>query len=394
MTDNNFDKILKEQLESYLEPVDSDVWAGIESSLNKRARRLMVRKVSLYSTAAAACLLAGIFLFRGMDEGSTIVPVTTTAQVDPVAAPEVDDPSIIEPMTEQLLALANKPATEPAVEPAVEAEATQEAEETKATETTETTETAPEQKVEDAKEETVPMTEQIKAFEDAVAQTLPLGYWEDEEDLVKSKRNTSLSILSNVTSVASPSSFIVDLGPAHASSQSGSTAGNSNVLPVSDSPKFFMPISLGVQFKTKLTDHLYVGAGLNYSYLVTQYDAMVNFELFKGTSNQLHYVGIPVTLYYQFVNTKSLGVYASLGGVVDKCITSRYVYGSNVSYEKVSGMQYSANVGLGVEYAITDRLGIYLDPSIAYFFDNKQPLSIRTAQPLQLKLELGFRFKI
>lgn len=418
MIDNNFDKILKEKLDSYQEEmVDSSVWEGIESRLNKKSRRSMIRKVSLFTTAAAACLLAGIFLFRGEGNIDTLTfPTVEIAQNDNTKIKQIATPEEVTILKEDdkvatLVAdniqkrrgevaitkessakeqiTEGQPVENQSNQLSKEQSSKDQASKEQASEDRPSKEKAEKSK----KDEVIPITEQIASFEDAFAQSLPLGYLEDDEP-TKTQRNTSISILSNVTSVASPGSIMVDMGPAHASSQSGKVAGNSSVTPISDSPKFYMPISLGLQLKARVVGNFYVGAGLNYSYLVSQYNALVNSVYYEGAFNQLYYVGIPVTLYYHFVNSPRLGVYASLGGAVDKCVSSRYVYGSNVSHENVSGLQYSANLGLGVEYKITKGFGIYLDPSIAYFFDNKQPLSIRTAQPLQLKLELGFRFAI
>ena len=61
---------------------------------------------------------------------------------------------------------------------------------------------------------------------------------------------------------------------------------------------------------------------------------------------------------------------------------------------KAEGVQWSANIGLGVEYRFLDFMGIYVDPRLTYFFDCGQPYSVRTEQPLQFNLEMGFRFHI
>ena len=79
---------------------------------------------------------------------------------------------------------------------------------------------------------------------------------------------------------------------------------------------------------------------------------------------------------------------------MEKCIYQRYVFGSNTLHEKVGGLQWSARIGLGAEYWMAPRLGLYFDPSLVYFFDNGQPLSIRTQQPLQARFEIGLRFKL
>ena len=46
-----------------------------------------------------------------------------------------------------------------------------------------------------------------------------------------------------------------------------------------------------------------------------------------------------------------------------------------------------------MEFRITPSLGIYLDPSVRYFFRTElQPRSLRTIQPLRFDLEAGLRF--
>jgi hypothetical protein len=62
--------------------------------------------------------------------------------------------------------------------------------------------------------------------------------------------------------------------------------------------------------------------------------------------------------------------------------------------EAVKGVQLSANAGIGVEFLLGRYVGIYIDPSVRYYFNCKQPNSIRTAQPLMLGFEMGLRFNL
>lgn len=404
MINKDLDEILREKLEMYSESVGDDVWTGIESRLNKAHRAKIIRRVSLSAIAVPASLLVGLFVFRDSQDGSSRIsePSSIAEVVDQTKTDVAGESSVkdVISMTEQIKNLRssvamlevekskeskeqlkgtigqtdnNEEAVVAVVEEVVEKIAVKEQTPVKETETVEP-----------------PVQEQPEISIDRYIAQLD----KEEAQSKHSRHTSSLAITSNISSVASEGSFIADFGPAHSSSQTGEVAGSGIIEPVSETPKYFVPISLGLQFKTSLYKNLYLGAGVRYSYLVTQYDALVDKELFKGTYNQLHYVGIPVSLYYNFVNTDRLGVYASLGGAIDKCVSSRYVYGSHVSHEKVKGLQYSVNIGIGVEYWFVKRFGIYFDPSISYYFDNSQPLCIRTSQPLQINAELGFRFKI
>lgn len=157
-----------------------------------------------------------------------------------------------------------------------------------------------------------------------------------------------------------------------------------------------MPLSFGAQLKLPLTKSFSFGIGADYTYIVTRYASLVNSVYFGDTYTQLHYVGIPVNLYWNLLDSDKFGAYASVGGMIDKCISSRYVWGSNVLRKSVDGFQYSVMAGVGVEYWLVDNLGLYLDPSVVYYFGNEthpQPLSIRTAEPLQVRFEAGLRFR-
>ena len=57
--------------------------------------------------------------------------------------------------------------------------------------------------------------------------------------------------------------------------------------------------------------------------------------------------------------------------------------------------QFSAGLGLGVEFKLTPWLGLYLDPAFRYYFrPDLQPRSLRTIQPLRFDVEAGLRFSL
>ena len=112
--------------------------------------------------------------------------------------------------------------------------------------------------------------------------------------------------------------------------------------------------------------------------------------------NSQHYIGLPVNAFFNIINSKDVHFYTYAGGTVEKCISDRYHVQTNhiIHKEKVDGVQLSAAVGLGAEFALTKHLGLYLDPSLRYYFDCDQPKSIRTAQPLMFAVEAGLRFRL
>jgi hypothetical protein len=74
-------------------------------------------------------------------------------------------------------------------------------------------------------------------------------------------------------------------------------------------------------------------------------------------------------------------------------MTDRYevISTSIVHKEKVKGVQWSTNLGIGVSFKLGEHLGLYIDPSLRYYFDCGQPHNIRAAQPLMLGFEVGLK---
>ena len=398
MTESELDKRLKERLDTYTEAAP-DVWEGIAAGLAARRRRVVFRRVSFAVAAAAACLVAGILIFRDPVPAPQPAAPEQTAQAQPAPA-VAPAPVDVAPIAEQVAAFTQHQSVA-AARPRVNVRQTVPASpETVATpetvtEPAEAPPATPAAEVQQAQEEQPAV--QPAETKQLGQEDLPAGYWDrpdPDEVRTRNAHTSQISILSNLTAVASEKAMNGGLGPKHSSSQSGSKQPTGQFEPVGGTPKFFTPLSVGLQLKTRLADRLYLGTGLSYSYIVSQYDLLVDKQLFTGAYNQLHYLGIPLTLSYNFVDTRSLGVYGTIGGAAEKCISQRYVYGSNTGHEKVGGLQWSVAAGIGIEYWFVPRLGIYFDPSLVYFFDNSQPLSIRTQQPLQARFEVGFRVKL
>jgi RNA polymerase sigma-70 factor (ECF subfamily) len=56
--------------------------------------------------------------------------------------------------------------------------------------------------------------------------------------------------------------------------------------------------------------------------------------------------------------------------------------------------QLSTTLGIGLQYDFTPHLGIYLEPSLQYFFDDGSDIkTYRTEHPLSVTLPLGIRFR-
>ena len=135
-----------------------------------------------------------------------------------------------------------------------------------------------------------------------------------------------------------------------------------------------MPVSAGVTVERKLNDYLGIETGLLYSNLHSE-------------AQQLHYLGIPVKLNVTMLDTKKIDLYATVGGVVDKCIA-----GAPDNSFKEEPVQLALTAGVGINYKINDRLAIFAEPGVSHHFNTDSKLTTnRTKRPTNFNLLCGIR---
>jgi hypothetical protein len=81
--------------------------------------------------------------------------------------------------------------------------------------------------------------------------------------------------------------------------------------------------------------------------------------------------------------------------MLEKCISASFDNKrSDDIYEK-KPWQWSLNAAAGVEYSFTPQLGVYLEPSLGYYFDDGTQLEhYYKEHPLAPSINFGLRFNI
>lgn len=79
---------------------------------------------------------------------------------------------------------------------------------------------------------------------------------------------------------------------------------------------------------------------------------------------------------------------ASGGGMIEKC-----VYGKlGTEKETVKPLQFSVSGAVGAQFNATKRVGIYVEPGVAYFFDDGSDVqTIRKENPFNFNIQAGIR---
>ena len=382
------DLLMRSILSQAEEEVPSHVWDGISEELDRIAAQKTVKPLAVWfrrsavAVAAAAAIAVGVVINWDTDAQTALVPEADGADLIAVAEPvaPIQEEQVAPAQPKPVLANIQKPATKPA---------------TPICQTTEEIEV-----------ETIQEQIEKKAPKTYVAEAVDIfDNWadEEEEEKVKSRKVRSAIVLSGLAGTNSAKNNVGNgmiMRPS-----SSTTRPQTGVRQTGTESSYGLPLSFGIGAKIGLSQRWSLGVGVNYTLLTRKFEGTYtnaenpdNILIIPTTEiyNTQHFVGIPVNAYYNIINREHLNFYAYAGAAAEKCVSNKYdVLGKNVVHsEKAKGMQYSANVGFGLEFLLGKHLGLYFDPSLRYYFKNHQPKSIRTEQPLMMGFELGFRINL
>lgn len=165
-----------------------------------------------------------------------------------------------------------------------------------------------------------------------------------------------------------------------------------------------IPVKVGLTARYNITGRLGVETGLTYSILSSSVK-IGNSETGKNWSTgsqTLHYLGIPLNISFNILNSRYVNIYVTGGGMMEKSIsgsikTDEYVDGkfdrtltTNISPK---GLQWSVNAAAGVQANILPQLGFFVEPGVSHHFKNGSRVrSIYTDKPTDFSLGFGLRY--
>lgn len=165
-----------------------------------------------------------------------------------------------------------------------------------------------------------------------------------------------------------------------------------------------IPVKVGLTARYNITGRLGVETGLTYSILSSSVK-IGNSETGKNWSTgsqTLHYLGIPLNISFNILNSRYVNIYITGGGMMEKSIsgnikTDEYVDGkfdrtltTNISPK---GLQWSVNAAAGIQANILPQLGFFVEPGVSHHFKNGSRVrSIYTDKPTDFSLGFGLRY--
>lgn len=175
----------------------------------------------------------------------------------------------------------------------------------------------------------------------------------------------------------------------------GQSGGTGIVPPYSDNIggnnsikyRHYTPISVNASITCSFADRWMLTTGLRYTYLhsdITDRNGLVKY------SQRIHYLGIPVKASLTFWQSKNFDAYISAGATFEFPLAGS-IAGKNMEVP----CQWSAGVGIGLQYDITTQIGIYVEPELYRYFDNGSGIeTIRSERPLTVTIPVGIRFTL
>ena len=396
MEDNRFDLEIRSMLENAREDVPEGLWQGIESRLpapaKARPAAIWWKIASATGAVAAAVALTVFFSTRPVVQNPVdIIPSQDSGLSQLMETPLAPETGNMKPLSigqalgESFSENDGKTFTETSGESVVEEEETAVAAGTEETAVADETAVREENTAENW----------IRKYESA-------DFDERGEELQgsrKEKRGVVLSAYADALSnsnTAKASDINMLKRPAVPQATTIEETGES---------RYAIPVAAGIGLRFDVSKRFSIGTGVSWSYLTRSFSGQFN-ELdaegaiisqtgYTNIRNSQHYIGIPLNLYVDIIRKDFIDFYAYASGSANYCLSNRYQMDKSKSYSpEGSNWQFSAGIGMGVEFIAAKKVGFYIDPSLNYWFTAGEVSNIRTRQPLMLGLELGIRLHI
>ena len=405
MEDNRFDLEIRSMLENAREDVPEGLWQGIESRLpapaKARPAAIWWKIASATGAVAAAVALTVFFSTRPVVQNPVdIIPSQDSGLSQLMETPLAPETGNMKPLS--IGQVLGESVSETDGEDVTETSGESVVEENAAAGTAGKEETAPAAGTEETAVADETAVREENTAENWIRKYESADFDERGEELQgsrKEKRGVVLSAYADALSnsnTAKASDINMLKRPAVPQATTIEETGES---------RYAIPVAAGIGLRFDVSKRFSIGTGVSWSYLTRSFSGQFN-ELdaegaiisqtgYTNIRNSQHYIGIPLNLYVDIIRKDFIDFYAYASGSANYCLSNRYQMDKSKSYSpEGSNWQFSAGIGMGVEFIAAKKVGFYIDPSLNYWFTAGEVSNIRTRQPLMLGLELGIRLHI
>lgn len=158
--------------------------------------------------------------------------------------------------------------------------------------------------------------------------------------------------------------------------------------------KHHQPVTLGLSVSYPLNSRLSLLSGFTYTKQSSDFIQKMNNSRVVN-EQQLYYVGVPLRVRYQLMSWKGFTLYGIAGGAVDFNVKATYTTEGAKSPGKKDRMMFSVDAAAGVQYHILPQIGVFVEPGVKYYFDNKSGVeNYFKEHPARFNLQMGVRFEM
>ena len=410
---------LKQKMAGYEERPSDELWAALSEKAGLQESRRKVIPVWFWGLSAAAALMAGIFVVTKVNDKSVNALGGITADVavsEPVDA-EVSEP-VERTLAEDLAEVKSRKAKSALIAEAVPVESSvgAVAEDVTSVNTEEYAAEVPSEN-HDAREAATVESDTVEQSEPAMSWDEYLKETPSEKARARRSGGFSAGIVAGGavggnTSGSKPTAMVMGANPLAAGvtktdwidKDSKASAIVYNQPEVQEEYSHKIPVKVGLTARYNITGRLGVETGLTYSILSSSVK-IGNSETGKNWSSgsqTLHYLGIPLNISFNILNSRYVNIYVTGGGMMEKSIsgnikTDEYVDGKfdRTLTTKISpkGLQWSVNAAAGIQANILPQLGFFVEPGVSHHFKNGSRVrSIYTDKPTDFSLGFGLRY--
>lgn len=438
---------LKQKMAGYEERPSDELWAALSEKAGLQESRRKVIPVWFWGLSAAAALMAGIFVVTKVNDKSVNALGGITADVavsEPVdaAVPEPVERTLTEDMAEvksaEAMSLADvafgrkQEAAKVGIKQMGKARKAKSAliaeavpvESSVSAVAEDVTSVNTEKYAAEVPSENHDARDAATVESDTVEQSEPAMSWDEylketPSEKARAKRSGGFSAgivaggaVGGNTFGSKPTAMVMGANPLAAGvtktdwidKDSKASAIVYNQPEVQEEYSHKIPVKVGLTARYNITGRLGVETGLTYSILSSSVK-IGNSETGKNWSTgsqTLHYLGIPLNISFNILNSRYVNIYVTGGGMMEKSIsgsikTDEYVDGKfdRTLTTKISpkGLQWSVNAAAGIQANILPQLGFFVEPGVSHHFKNGSRVrSIYTDKPTDFSLGFGLRY--
>lgn len=151
------------------------------------------------------------------------------------------------------------------------------------------------------------------------------------------------------------------------------------------------PVSYGLSFGYALNNRLTLTTGVVYTRAVTDFIRSSGNDNITETQ-RLHYIGVPLGVKYRVWGNRYIQTYATAGGQADFNVKATMTSGEVKTDVDCDNVQFSVNAAAGVQVDVVPHVGLYAEPGVKYYIDNKSAVAtIFKDKPWAFNLQVGLR---